>query len=129
MSSCHSRAATCALTTPGSASARSVELVIVGGEERLRAAALVRGQILGDRPRDAEAVERGGAAADLVEHDEAPRSGAVQDVGGFLHLDHERRLPARDVVRCADARVDAIDDPDLRARRRHERSRPAPSGR
>ena len=62
-----------------------------------------------------------GAAADLVEDDEASRRGAVQDVRGLLHLDHERGLPASDVVGCADAREDAVDERDLRVLRRHER--------
>ena len=46
----------------------------------------------------------------------------VQDVGGLLHLDHERRLAAGDVVGRADAGEDAIDDRHLRLARRHERS-------
>ena len=41
---------------------------------------------------------------------------------GLLHLDHEGRLPARDVVGGADARVNAIDDTDLRFARGDERS-------
>ncbi len=104
------------------------ELVIVRGEQRLGARARVRRQVFGDGPRDAETVERGRAAADFVEHDEASRRGEVQDRRRLLHLDHERRVPARDVVRGADAREDAIDERQLRLPRRHERARPAPSG-
>ena len=78
--------------------------------------------MLGDRPRDAQAVEGRRAAADLVEHDQAARRGGVQDVRRLLHLDHERRLAARDVVGRADAREDAIDERQLRLARRHERS-------
>ena len=44
----------------------------------------------------------------------------MQDVGGFLHFDHERRLAARDVVGRADPREDAIDDRNLGVARRHE---------
>ena len=98
------------------------ELVIVRGEQRLRPHLRVGREELGDRPGDAEAVEGRRAAADLVEHDQAARGRGVQDVGGLLHLDHERRVAARDVVRCADAREDAIDQRDLRLARRHERS-------
>ena len=45
----------------------------------------------------------------------------MENGGSLLHLHHERRLPARDVVRRADAREDAVDDRDLRVLRRHER--------
>ena len=78
--------------------------------------------MLGHRPGDAQPVEGRRAAADLVEHDQAARGGAVEDVRGLLHLDHEGRLAARDVVRRADARVDAIDQPELGVARRHERA-------
>ena len=40
------------------------QLVIVRGEER--AAAQVRGDVLGDRPRETQAVQRAGAAADMI---------------------------------------------------------------
>ena len=46
----------------------------------------------------------------------------MQDVGGLLHLDHERRVATRDVVGCPYARVNTIDQSDLGARRRHERA-------
>ena len=75
--------------------------------------------MLGHRPRQAQAVERRRAAADLVEDDEAAGRRRVQNRRGLLHLDHERRLAARDVVGGADAREDAIDD------RRAWRSAPA----
>ena len=50
------------------------------------------------------------------------RRRAVQDVRGLLHLHHERRLAARDVVRGADAGEDAVDDAQLGLARRHERA-------
>ena len=53
------------------------QLVIVRGKERLRPRARVLREVLGDRPGDAQAVEGRRAAADLVEHDEAARGGAV----------------------------------------------------
>ena len=37
----------------------------------------------------------------------------MQNVGRFLHLDHERRLAASDVVGRPDPRVNPIDDADL----------------
>ena len=86
------------------------QLVIVRREDRLRPRALVRREVLGDRPREAEAVERRRAAADFVEDHEAARRRRVQDRRRLLHLDHERRLAARDVVGRADAGEDPIDD-------------------
>ena len=84
--------------------------------------AVVRRQVLGHRPGDAQPVEGGGAAAHLVEHDQALRGGVVQDVRRLLHLDHEGRLPARDVVGRADAREDAVDQAELGLPGRHERA-------
>ena len=121
MSSCHSRTTTWQLVTFGQRVGEIGELVIVRREDRLRPGARVRRQVLGDRPREAQPVERRRAAADFVEDDQAARRRAVQDVGRLLHLDHERRLAARDVVGRADAREDAIDDRQLGAARRHER--------
>ena len=48
------------------------QLVVVGGEQHQRPR---RGivQVLGHRPGDRDAVEGAGAAADLVEHDQAAR--------------------------------------------------------
>ena len=79
-------------------------------EERLRADLLV--QMLDDAPREAEAVERAGAAADLVEDDEAPAGGVVEDVRRLAHLDHERALAPGEVVARADAREDAVEQVD-----------------
>ena len=45
---------------------------------------------------------------------------AIQDVRRLGHLDHERRAAAGEVVGGADARVDRIERPERRARRRHE---------
>ncbi len=97
------------------------QLVIVRGEDRLRPCTVVRRQVFGYGPRQAQAIERGGAATDFVEDDEAAVRGRVQNGGRLLHLDHERRLAACDVVGRADARKDAVHDRELRALRRHER--------
>ena len=99
------------------------QLVIVRGEERLRPRARIRGEIFGDGPRDAQTVERGRPAADFVQHDQASRRGEVQDRRRLLHLHHERRVPASDVIRGADPREDAIDQRQLGFPRRHERAR------
>ena len=70
------------------------EFVVVRGEER--AALWLVVQKFGDAPCDAEAVERARAASDFIEDDEAARGGVVADVSGFIHLDHEGALPARE---------------------------------
>src|SRR5216117_2708333 len=64
----------------------------MGGEQREAAIAL--GQPVGDSPGQRETVERRCAAADLVDQHEAFGRGAVQDVRGLGHLDHDRR-PSR----------------------------------
>ncbi len=79
-------------------------------------------QFLADGPGDGESIEGRGAAADLVQQDEAPRRGVVQDAGGLDHLDEEGALAARQVVLRADAGQDAVDETDPGAPRRHERA-------
>ena len=98
------------------------QLVIVRGEEGLWARTCLGREVFGHGPRDAEPVERGGAAADLVEHDEASRGGEVEDARRLLHLHHEGGLPPRDVVGRTHAREDAIHHRQLAPRARHERS-------
>ena len=98
------------------------QLVVMRCEQRLRPRLRVGREVLGHRPRDAQAVERRRAAADFIEHDEAARRRRVQDVGRLLHLHHERRLTAGDVVGRPDAREDAVDDRHLGVFRRDERA-------
>ena len=90
------------------------------GEQRARTVLLV--QMFDRRPGDGEAVEGRGAAADLVENDEAPLRRLIEDRRRLHHLDHEGRAPARQIVGGADAAEQAIDDADMRALRRHERA-------
>ena len=54
------------------------ELGVVRGEER--ASARDFGEVLGDRPRERDAVEGAGPAADLVEDDEASVGRVEEDV-------------------------------------------------
>ena len=93
------------------------ELVEVRREQRHRRARLALEQVLADRLRDREPVDRARAAADLVDQQQAAVGRAAQDVRRFRHLDVERRLSRREVVAGADAREDAIDDAELRAAR------------
>ena len=68
----------------------------------------------------ASAVVGAGAAADLVEDDQAARRRVVQDVRRLHHLDHERALARGQVVLRADAGEDAVDQADARRLRRDE---------
>ena len=97
------------------------QLVEVGGEEDLGAAGTIV-QLLHHRPRDGQAVEGGGAAADLVQQHQATRREVVQDRRRLHHLDQERRLAAREVVLRAHAGEDPIDQPQPRRAGRHERA-------
>ena len=87
------------------------QLVIVGREERPRRLA---GEVLGDGPGDGQAIEGRRAASDLVEQDQRAARRVSQDVSRLLHLDHERRLSAQDLIGGADAGEDAVDDADAR---------------
>ena len=98
------------------------QLVVMGGEQGFRTHLGIRRQVLGDGPRDTQAIEGGGATANLVEHDEAPPRRRVQDVGCLLHLDHERRVAPRDVVRRPDAGVNSVYQWNLGLARGHERA-------
>ncbi len=68
--------------------------------------------VFDDRPGDGDAVVGAGAAADLVEDEQAAVGGMVEDVGGLEHLDHEGGLPGVDLVLGADAGEDAVDNAD-----------------
>ena len=97
------------------------QFVIVGGEDRAALVGFV--QVLGHSPGDGETIERGGAAADFIEHNERARSRLVQDGRGFDHLGHERRAAPREIVGRADAGKHAIDDAEPQLARRHIRAR------
>ena len=95
------------------------QLVVVRREQDLRARPPLV-EVLGDRPRDREAVERRRAPPDLVEQDEAPRRRVPQDGRRLGHLHQERALAAREVVLGADPREDPVHHADPRAPGRHE---------
>ena len=96
------------------------QLVKVGGEQRPAAVDLM--QMLDRRPGDRQPVEGRGAAPDLVEDHEGPRAGLVEDGRRLHHLDHEGRTPPGKVVGGAHAAEQAVDDADMGALRRHERT-------
>ena len=89
------------------------EFVVVGGEEGFGFDGGFVVEVFGDGPGDADAVEGAGAAADFVEDDEAAGGGVVEDVGGFLHFDHEGAASAGEVVAGSDAGEDAVDESEV----------------
>ena len=93
--------------------------MVVGGEQRARAA-LLPGDVLHRRPGDGQAVEGGGAAAHLVQNQQALGRGELQDGRHLAHLNHEGGLAAVEVVRRADAGEDAVGQRHIRALRGHE---------
>jgi len=64
--------------------------------------------ILDDGPRDCQAIISAGDAAYFVQDQQRAARCMVKDVCRLNHLNHERRLAARNFVRCADAREDSI---------------------
>ena len=87
-------------------------------EEARRADALRH--VLGDGPRQAEAVVGRRAAAQLVDDDERAPVGALEDRGRLEHLAHEGRDASEGVVRRPDASVDGVRDGHLGLTARHE---------
>src|SRR5262244_4332266 len=87
------------------------QLVVVGGEEHLGAAASLV-ELLRHGPRDGEPIEGGGAAPDLVEEDQAALRGVVEDARRLYHLHEEGALAARQIVLRAHTGEDAVDHPD-----------------
>ena len=71
------------------------------------------------RPRDAHSVKGGGAAADLVEDEQAVFGSALQNLSHLAHLHHEGGLARGQVIRCAHAGIDAVHHADLRRPCRH----------
>ena len=93
------------------------EFVVVGGEEGAGSVGIDIGvEVLDHGPGDGEAVVGAGAAADLVEDDEAAGGGVVEDVGGLVHLDHEGGVAACELVAGADAGEDAVDEAEAAVR-------------
>src|SRR5258708_3884170 len=84
------------------------QLEIVSGEESFGMDAGV--QVFDSGPGDGQAVVGGGAASDFIEKDERARRGGVKDGSGFRHFDHEGGASAGEIVACADAGKDAVDD-------------------
>src|SRR5258705_2598997 len=61
-----------------------------------------------DGPGNRKTVKGGGAAADLIEKNQAGGSGVGEDASDFAHFDEESGAAAGEVVAGADAREDAV---------------------
>jgi len=82
------------------------QLMVMGGEEGFGANLVM--EEFDQGPCEAQAIESAGAAADLVEDDEAAPGRVVEDVGRLAHLDHEGGLAAGEIIAGADAAEDAV---------------------
>ena len=76
--------------------------------------------MLDHRPGDRESVEGGGAAAHLVQNDQAPGRGRVQDDGRLGHLHHEGGPAPGQVVGGPDSGEDPVHDGQLGLLSRNE---------
>ena len=92
------------------------QFVIMRREECARPNLVV--QKFGHAPGDGKTVECRCSAADLVQNYQAPLGGVIDDVRSLVHLDHERRLAAGEIVICPHAGENAVHQTDLRAFRR-----------
>ena len=70
-------------------------------------------------PGDADAIEGGGAPADLVHEDQAVLRGAMEDAGGLGHFHHEGGAAAGQIIRGSYPGEYLIHRADLRRHGRH----------
>src|SRR5260370_1037486 len=84
------------------------QFVVMAGEESAAADLIV--QIFGDGPGQRDAVVGAGAAADLVEDDQALRTGIIEDVGRLGHLDHEGAVAPAQLIVVADTGENPVHD-------------------
>ena len=73
-----------------------------------------------DAPRNRKPVECRCSAPDLIQNYQAALGRIVHNVRRLVHLHHKRRSATCEIVARADPCENTIDQPDLRARRRHE---------
>ena len=91
-----------------------VQLVIVRGKKRTGMGFLVLVDVLYDGPCNGDAVIRGSAAPQLIKQHQASGREVVQDISGFIHLDHECRFTHRYVVACSYTGKYLVYQPDMR---------------
>ena len=89
----------------------------MGGKQGVGLGAVV--QLGGNAGGQRQAVKGGGAAPDLVHQHQRLRRGAVQNLRGLQHLQHEGGLRVGQVVGRADAGVDGVNRPQPAGAGRH----------
>ena len=94
------------------------KFMVVRGEQGFGTELLM--EMFHDRPRETEAIEGAGAAADFIEDHQALAGGVMENIGCLAHLDHESGLTAREIVAGADAREDAVEQIHPRLGGRHK---------
>ncbi len=97
-----------------------VQLVIMRCKQRPCAHAFV--QVLRERPGDADAVERAGAAPNLIQQNQTPFRRSVDNVRRLVHLDEKRTFARRNVVACANACINLVHQPNNGFLRRNKAS-------
>ena len=96
------------------------QLVIMRCKQRPRADFFLVRDVFHHCTGDGHAVKGRGAAADLIEHNQALRRGMVQNIRHLTHLHHKGRLTGSEIVRCADAGKDAVGHADACTFCRHK---------
>ena len=98
------------------------KLVIMRCKHRLCAELALVGAVFEHGSCYRHAVICGGAAAYLVQDEQARARCIAQDVCDLAHFEHEGRLTGGKIVRCADSRENTVDNADDGAFCRNERA-------
>ncbi|MNW53622.1 hypothetical protein D3C74_311880 [compost metagenome] len=106
------------ITKPSQTVLQMSELMEVRGDQRLAADSVV--DIFDHRLRDRHPFAGGRASAQLIDNDQAARSGFLRHNLNVSHLHHKGALSANQIVRRANPRKYAVDQRDFRLGRRHE---------
>src|SRR5688572_1105010 len=69
---------------------------------------------LGDCPGNAQAVVGARSPPYFIQENQALPAGAVEDLRGFKHFDHERALASGEIIGSTDSSEDSIYKADLR---------------
>ena len=88
-----------------------------------RAASVGFVQMLHRRPSNRQPVIGRGAAPDLVQNNQGPIIGLIQNRRRFDHFNHKGRPPPRQIVRGPNPAEQLTDQPDMRRFRRHKAAR------
>ena len=87
--------------------------MVMSGKERLRSQFRVVVEVLHSCPGNRNTVISTGAAADLIQDEQATFGGIVQDISSLNHLNHESGLTGMDLILSTDTGENAVDEADL----------------